>query len=864
MTPSMSSSVRHPHIPFAWILLPVLALLPLVDLRAQVPDSARVDSFMVARPDTSMREQDIRSGGYTIGAADLDAEVGGQDVSGILQSSRDVFNATAGFTLGAARFRIRGFDGENTLVTLHGVLVNDLETGYAPFTWWGGLNDVTRWTETRTGVSPSRYNFGGIGGYSEINLRASDLRKGTRISYALSNRTYVHRAMATYNTGLMKNGWAFSISGSRRWSNEGYVPGTFYDAGAYFVSAEKKINERHAIGFVGLGAPIIQGRQGLAVQEAYDLTGSNYYNPLWGWQDGEKRNARVSNDHKPLFLLTHYWTPDARTRWNTSVLYTFGRDGMTNLNWYDAKDPRPDYYRYLPSYNTVFNPTLAGQQEHAWRTDGSVSQINWDQLYFANGKNLFTVLDAEGIAGNNITGNRSKYIVEDQRSDPTRLSINTAREKELANGAYLTLGASYNQEKTHNFKVMEDLLGGDFWVDLDQFADRDSNDPNAAQNNLQNPNHVVREGDAFGYDWDMHVRMVNAFGQLEKKWARWEGYIGASISQTTFWRDSRFRKAIFADNSFGESEKHDFVHGGVKAGGVYKITGRHFITANAAFLSRPPAPRYAFLSPNTRHTTIDGLTSEKALSGDISYQVRMPRVRGRATLYYAHISDQVWTRRFYHDDFLTFINYSMTGVAQEHIGAELGAEVKLTPTWQATFVYALGRYLYDSRPKATITRDNADTALASGRTVYWENYRVGGMPQSAGSVGLRYNDPHYWSIGANLNFFNDIYLDPNPDRRTAEALDGLITDDPQWDRLLQQTKLDNGVTLDLFAMKSWRFKNKYRLAVNVSVSNVLDTQDFNTGGYEQLRYAPMEIDKFPPKLSYMYGRTYFAMVTLSF
>ena len=48
------------------------------------------------------------------------------------------------------------------------------------------------------------------------------------------------------------------------------------------------------------------------------------------------------------------------------------------------------------------------------------------------------------------------------------------------------------------------------------------------------------------------------------------------------------------------------------------------------------------------------------------------------------------------------------------------------------------------------------------------------------------------------------------------------------------------------------------------MSNVLNNTDLITGGYEQLRYVPKEIDKFPPKLSYMYGRTFFAMVTLSF
>ena len=163
-----------------------------------------------------------------------------------------------------------------------------------------------------------------------------------------------------------------------------------------------------------------------------------------------------------------------------------------------------------------------------------------------------------------------------------------------------------------------------------------------------------------------------------------------------------------------------------------------------------------------------------------------------------------------------------------------------------------------------MTRDNSDTALAIGRTVYWKNYRVGGMPQRAASAGLRYNAPKYWSIGANANYFGNIYLDPNPDRRTAEALGNLVVEDPQWNALLDQTELEDGFTVNLFFTKSWQLMKKYRIGLNLSVSNVLDNTDLVTGGYEQLRYDPMEIDKFPPKLSYMYGRTYYAMVTLSF
>ncbi|MCB9178363.1 MAG: Plug domain-containing protein [Flavobacteriales bacterium] len=147
---------------------------------------------------------------FTITADDLDAELGSQDISGILQSSRDVFTAVAGFNFGSARFRIRGYDSENTLVTINGVLVNDLETGWAQWSSWAGLNDVTRWMQVRTGLGATRYNFGGVGGSTDINVRSSSLRKDCG-SLCLHQPGIRNRMMVTGSTGLMKNGWSFGF-----------------------------------------------------------------------------------------------------------------------------------------------------------------------------------------------------------------------------------------------------------------------------------------------------------------------------------------------------------------------------------------------------------------------------------------------------------------------------------------------------------------------------------------------------------------------------------------------------------------------------------------------------------------------------
>lgn len=178
-----------------------------------------------------------------------------------------------------------------------------------------------------------------------------------------------------------------------------------------------------------------------------------------------------------------------------------------------------------------------------------------------------------------------------------------------------------------------------------------------------------------------------------------------------------------------------------------------------------------------RDAVVSGLTQERASGADVSYVLKAPRVKGRATLYYSRIADQVWNRSYYHDEFLTIVNYTMTGVDRVHQGIELGVEANLTSTWQLTAVHAGGDYRYDSRPTATVTRNNSDEVFAQDRTVYWKGYRVGGMPQSASSLGLRYNSPKFWFAGASANHFRHIYLDPNPDRRTQEALENLVTSD---------------------------------------------------------------------------------------
>jgi hypothetical protein len=413
------------------------------------------------------------------------------------------------------------------------------------------------------------------------------------------------------------------------------------------------------------------------------------------------------------------------------------------------------------------------------------------------------------------------------------------------------------------YKTVNDLLGGDYWVDVDNFAQRDFNDSIIFQNNLDEPNKLIRVGDVFGHDYNININRSESFVQVEHKTAKFESYAALMLSTVTFWREGNLRNGRFQDESDGKSKVSNFFNYGIKLGSTYKLTGRHFVSTNFAYLTRAPLPRESFISPRTRNELVTNLKNEEILSFDLNYNVRYAKLKARVSAYYNQIKNITVLNSYYHDEYQTLVNYTMTGVDQVRQGIELGAEYNITSSISATGVLALGDYFYSSRPNATITRDNASETFAENRVVYIKNYKIGGMPQKATSLGLKYSSPKFWFAGANFNYFMDINLEPNPDRRTAEAVQDLVESDPQWKEVLDQTVLPNQYTVDIYGGKSFRIK-KMTLNWSLNINNVLNNRQFITGGFEQLRYDSKEIAKFPPKLAYHLGITYYTTLSLRF
>ena len=795
-----------------------------------------------------------------------------QNVSSQLTAGRDPYYNAATFHFNAVRFRFRGYDGDAFSTMLNGVPMENLDNGFTPFGLWGGLNDVVRNRDVVLGLRPTPYAYGDFGGLTYLDTRASKQRKQTSINYAISNRTYDNRFMITHSTGLNKKGWAFSLSGSRRWADEGYVPGTYYNGWSAYAGVDKRINTRHLLSLVGFFAPTESGRQGAAIDEMRTLSNDVYYNPYWGYQAGKKRNASIAKLNQPVFILTHDWKISDKLSVLTAASYLFGNRSVSGIDWYHAPDPRPDYYRYLPSYYPEY-PNLQAQITNAFKNNVNLRQINWDGLYNVNYASNETILNADGIAGNTITGKRSKYIQEDRNIYTNRFNFNTTINSAVSEHVEISAGASYQSQKNHYYKTVADLLGGEFYVDLNQFAERDfPANSSANQNDLNQPNRILKVGDEFGYNYAINIQKATTWAQGQFKFNKMDYFIAAEYSYNSFYRTGYAKVGLFPDNSYGKAKKQVFNNYSVKGGATYKLDGRNYFFANGSYQTRAPYFDNAYVAPRTRDLLQENLTSEKVATAEIGYVLNSPKVKARATGFYADIKNQMNVITFYHDQYRNFVNYALSNIGKQQFGAELGVDVKLGLGFSFNAAANIARYYYDTRQKATVTVDNSSELLAKDVTIYSENYRMP-TPQESYTAGFEYRSPNFWFVNANVNYFRKMWLDFNPLRRTAAAVDGLDPKTELYLGIIDQTQLDDQYTVDVFAGYSWRVNNRIKslkkntlLFLNLGINNLLNNKKIISGGYEQLRFdfEGKDINKFPPKYFYSYGLTFFASVGLRF
>ena len=766
---------------------------------------------------------------------DMD-DSGFEDSPSILFDSNDPFTNIASFGFSNIRFKNRGYTSESQDVYLSGIRLNDAITGYSPFSLWSGLNEAMRSKETTVGNEVSDYGFGGYNGVTNIHAMPSNVRTGWRFSALTNSALHRLRLMATYASGELDNGWSYAFNVSARLGGNDWVKGVYYRNFAYYAGVEKKFGDIHRIGLVTFAAPGQRGAQNASTQEVYDMMGDNMYNSNWGYQNGKVRNARVRKTFEPVTILKYTVTPSDDLEASATLLWRTGKNGYTAMDWYDAPDPRPDYYRNLPSYYWMDDPDYGRQNaekaawaQYAWEENiPEYAHLNWDRLYNVNWNNV----DANGDA-------RSKYVLEERRVDQNDINIGANVKWNASKAFTLTGGVNYKWNRTEYYKKLDDLLGGDYYMNIDQFAERDfASNQAMVQNDLDyylanGAAQVLRQGDKYGYDYYANVRKADIWANGSFDLGGFKANLALQAGYESFWRDGLVRKGLFpglnedgsefivdgknitsyemvngvrtAISSKGKSAVSDFFTYSAKLGLQYHFTGGHRIYANAAYFNDAPTFAQSFISPRTRNSLVPNLETMKTTSADLNYQYSSNGYNVRVTGFWTTIKDQTDMMSFYDDSQNSFTNFAMSGIDQRHMGIELGVKIPL-PVQGLSLEGALswGEYIYTSTPRMTQTVDNSAEVVHDNAPVpYWANHPVykkytdefgavtyetdvdgnyivekdqkhyvPSTPQLAADLGLNYRTNSYWFFELHGQYFANSYLDMNPGYRTDLAVNG--------------------------------------------------------------------------------------------
>lgn len=851
-----------------------------LDMDVNIPDGRVIDLGTIRLSADNSVYAGTGNDDYTHDDANALEDEGAMQSIGTIQGATDnIYYQATNYDFSVMRFRYRGYDSNWNAGYINGFNFNDGMRGRFNFSGLGGMtSSAFRNRSVDVGLDASNYGFGNIGGSSNFTTYASEYAPGFRGNFSYTNSNYMLRLMMQYSTGLNKHGWAFSASIIGRYAPEGVIKGTFYNSLGYSLSLQKVFNDKHSINLTTWGAPTQRATNTAATQEAYDLAGTNLYNPSWGYLDGKKKSSKIVESFDPAALVNWIWKPRMGTTVNTGVGFRHSAYSSSALNWYQSADPRPDYYRYLPSYYNPASPWSGNYLEdgendplwdtyeanyqyyrHLWQSDESMRQIDWDAIYRTN------LLNRTNYDRNPELVGQSSYILENRHSNFSSWMFNSYIDHRINDFMTLQGGVSFNYTDGHYFKTVRNLLGGEFWRDIDNFSERDfPGNPEILQNNLNDPNRRVKEGDKFGYDY--HIRTITAKAWLQNQIStrHWNVNYGLEVSYTNFMRHGEMRNGRAPENSYGPGKRHTFDNAAFKAGATYKINGRNYIVAHASYGTRAPMPDQAYVSPRVKDTAIQGLKSERFLSADIAYVWNYNRFRGSVGGFITEMWNGIKRTGFYDYRLNTFMNYSMSGMHTQYRGIELGMSYKILPSLTASAAATIASYKYKNDPLGVRSYENGSQEDVT-RRVYLKNYHIGGTPQQAYNVSLNYAAPKNWFFELSANWMGDAYVDlapsrheempdlytvvkPAPGQSYEEAIKEKISE------ITTQEKLKDAFVLNL-SIGKLIYTKWGSLNFNLSVNNLLNNRNIQTGGYQEGKfdYTTYDVSKFPNKYYYAQG-----------
>ena len=760
------------------------------------------------------------------------------------QQCGDIYSEVADYKLSFVDMARRGFAFYERGAWLDGITVEQSEVS----------------TLRRLKLSEARY--GGI----SANENTSSLAAGsdnfsilqavpfsaTEIGTFVSGRGYLGGVRATIHS-MMLSGWSLSMHVKAKGGDDLYVDGVFNNSVDVGFRLGKDFMSGANLSFLLLANVGVRGLRSGSVEESFSLLGDNLYNPNWGRQNEDVRNSRVRQGYMPFAMMAYARPIGKSTHMRLSLGGRYGEQSYSSLGWYGAMTPRPDNYRYLPSYYADEQVAMAVADE--WRRGNEqYTQINWAELYHQN----------------SMSNRGAVYALEDRVKRLARAEMSLRFSSDLGSGFSASYGLQGRYNSSRNFKRMNDLLGAPYLVDIDYYLLDDDTFSRNLQNNLQNPNRRIGEGDRFSYDYSLVEMNFAADAALEYEVGRWRSSASLHIANSSMWRYGFYEKEIFAgDKSFGRSRVESFAPYVFKALVAYNLSERNTFDVGVMAAKRAPDVDNIFLNAEYNNRMVDNPSAESHLAAEFNYKHLSEQCRLVVTAYGVMTKNQMDTFRAYDDLSAEYCDVVMEGLAMARYGVEVAGEIKIFRDLKVSFAASAARYIYSQNPSISYYADADNSVICANSTSYVGECNMGGAPQISAVAQLTYLSYRGWAATCSVQAVAGRYADVSFVRRTERVARQASASAEIYQEFMQQQRFDDAMTLDA-SISRWFNLRHCRLSLTLAALNLLGQRDIVYGGYEQSRirnymsgsqriYAPQ-----PNIITYSYPRTWYGVISWKF
>ena len=672
-----------------------------------------------------------------------------------------------------------------------------------------------------------------------LNSISEERRKTISISLGFGNTINANNINFHFNNDAKENKWHYSIGARLQQSQPGFLLNGFKHSQGIVFLAEKPFLNKSRIGFSLIWDYSDQSKSATVVNEVHELSRQRNYNPGWGWYHQQLFYPNSKQTNAPIFTLKYqkFWNENAALIISNALI--IGLQSQSSLEWTKTADPRPDYYRYLPSYikDTALRAAL----------------IEWDIKHPENLQIQFDKLEKINQAK---ADRRSFYIINQQNESIALLHGSVIYRNLISGNSSFQIGANYAFDQIHYYNTIKNLLGGNFFYNYNSWINDDGTEL-SFQNDINHPDRKIRLGENWGADYSMCGFKIRSWTQLDKEWKSVATKFAIGYGIAGMGREGYNANGLFSNASKGKSVLTISPSWDFKGAFIYKFNGR--AQFSSMIFGQWVAPDYnqlyinpqmsSYLSPYQQMTFNNGF--------EISFRFHAPIIKFSATAYYRSALNQSTQSMFYHDGYAGFV-YALSGnIADLSTGFESSVEANLFPNLKLNLVTTIQSNNHVNDPLYQLLFVNDLHILESG-LLHLKNLSSSTSPKIVNALSLHFQPYNSLLLNITMLYAQSRSMAFDYFRRSDFVKNKI--DAISWGRLIQVNYLPDNVVVNASLYKSYQFKyfnSKHRYRIGVSARNIFNML-LPIIASEQNRFDYIHFDKYKyaPKYLFDQGVTY--------